>query len=193
LPDSDAALVMAVRAGREDGLSEIVRRCGPDVDRILRRLLGPDPELEDLAHEVFVAAFLALDQLRDPHALRSWLVGIAVRKARKLIGRRKRWSFIRSVAPADLPEHAASASSPDLSDALRSTYRILSALPVDDQIAFALRQIDGMELTAVAEVTAVSLATAKRRIARARRRFVELARRNEELAPWVRDDVEGEP
>jgi hypothetical protein len=38
----------------------------------------------------------------------------------------------------------------------------------------------------------VSLATAKRRIGRARRRFVQLARKHEVLAPWVSDE-EWEP
>jgi RNA polymerase sigma-70 factor, ECF subfamily len=186
LPDSDAGLVGAVRAGQAHAHEELVRRCGPDVERILYRVLGPDSEMEDLAHEVFIAAFACLGQLREPKALRSWLVGIAVRKARKLIARRKRWSFVRNVSPNDLPEHEAATSSAEISEAYRSTYRLMSELPVDDRIAFALRHVDGMELTAVAEATDVSLATAKRRVARARRRFLELARKHDVLAPWVR-------
>ncbi len=188
LPESDAALVQALRAGREGAHEELVRRCTPDVERILQRVLGPDAELEDLAHDVFVASFKAIDRLRDPQALRSWLVGIAIRKARKLIARRKRWSFIRSVPPGDLPEQELASSSAEFTDALSCTYRILGTLPVDDRIAFALRHIDGMDLAGVAAHTDVSLATAKRRIARAQRRFVELARKNEALAPWVGED-----
>jgi len=188
LPDSDAALVGAVRAGRPDAHEERVRRCGPDVERILYRVLGPDSEMEDLAHEVFIAAFACLGQLREPKALRSWLVGIAVRKARKLIGRRRRWSFVRNVAPSDLPEREAATSSAEISEAFRSTYRIMAELPVDDRVAFALRHVDGMELTAVAEATEVSLATAKRRVARARRRFLQLAQKNDVLASWVREE-----
>lgn len=188
LPESDAALVQGVRAGREGAHEELVRRCTPDVQRILQRVLGPDAELEDLAHDVFVASFKAIDRLRDPQALRSWLVGIAIRKARKLIARRKRWRFIRSVPPSDLPEQELSTSSAEFTDALSCTYRILGTLPVDDRIAFALRHIDGMDLAGVAAHTDVSLATAKRRIARAQKRFVELARKNEALAPWVGED-----
>jgi RNA polymerase sigma-70 factor, ECF subfamily len=188
LPDSDAGLVAAVRAGRADAHEELVRRCGPDVERVLFRVLGPDSEMEDLAHEIFIAAFQCLDQLREPKALRSWLVGIAVRKARKLIGRRKRWSFVRNVAPTDLPERAASTSSAEINEAFRTTYRLMGELPVDDRIAFALRYVEGMELTAVADATAVSLATAKRRVARARRRFVQLAQKSDVLAPWVNDE-----
>lgn len=188
LPDSDAGLVAAVRSGRLDAHEELVRRCGPDVERVLFRVLGPDSEMEDLAHEVFIAAFHCIEQLREPKALRSWLVGIAVRKARKLIARRKRWSFVRNVAPGELPECEASTSSAEISEAFRSTYRLMTELPVDDRIAFALRHVEGMELTAVAQATEVSLATAKRRVARARRRFLELARKSEVLAPWVNED-----
>src|SRR5689334_7685134 len=144
LPESDAALVAAARAGRPNAHQEIVKRCGRDVVRILYRVLGPDSEIEDLMHDVFVAAFQRLDQLREPQALRSWLVSIAVRKARKLVARRKRWSFIRVMAPSDMPEQLAATGSPEVSDALRATYRILSQLPVDDRIAFALRRVDGM-------------------------------------------------
>jgi RNA polymerase sigma-70 factor (ECF subfamily) len=190
LPESEAALVAAARAGRPGAHEDIVRRCGPDVERILYRVLGPDSEIEDVMHDVFMAAFMRLDQLREPQALRSWLVSIAVRKARKLVARRKRWGFIRSMAPSDIPEPMPTGSS-DAGDALRATYRILSQLPVDDRIAFALRRVDGMELTQVAEVTDVSLATVKRRLFRARERFVKLAKQNELLAPWVQE--EGEP
>ena len=190
LPESDAALVAAARAGRADGREELVRRCTPDVERILYRVLGPDSEIEDVVHDVFMAAFTSLDQLREPEALRSWLVGIAIRKARKLIARRKRWSFIRSVAPSDLPDRAMHAGSADHSEALRATYRVLSELPVDDRIAFALRQVDGMELTAVADAMDVSLATIKRRLLRARERFVRLARKHEVLTPWIMEEQE---
>src|SRR5262245_33181291 len=84
LPDSDAGLVQALRAGREDAREEVVRRCAPDVERVLYRVLGPDPEIEDIAHDVFMTALVSIHKLRHPHALRSWLVGIAIRKIRKL-------------------------------------------------------------------------------------------------------------
>jgi RNA polymerase sigma-70 factor (ECF subfamily) len=115
-------------------------------------------------------------------------VGISVRKARKLIARRKRWSFVRNVAPTDLPEQTAATSSAEINEAFRSTYRLMAELPVDDRIAFTLRHVEGMELTAVAQATDVSLATAKRRVARARRRFIQLAHQSDVLAPWVKHE-----
>lgn len=185
LPESDAGLVAALQAGRDDAREEIVRRCGPDVIRVLHRILGPDPELEDVAHDVFLATLASLHRLRDPHALRSFIVSIAVRKVKKLIRGRTRWRRVMTIASGDLPEREAPQASPEVSEALRSTYRIFNQLDVDDRVAFALRNVDGMDLRAIAEVTEVSLATVKRRISRAERRFAELARKNDVLAPWV--------
>src|SRR5688572_25175368 len=185
LPESDVGLVAALRAGREGAREEIVRRCTPDVERVLYRVLGPDSEIEDVAHDVFMVAFTSLDQLRQPQALRSWLVGIAIRKVKKLLRRRRRWRFVLDLAPGELPEHPASVAPVEVSEALRSTYRILARIPVDDRVAFSLRYAGEMDLATVAEATGVSLATAKRRIARAQRRFVEFARASDILAPWV--------
>jgi RNA polymerase sigma-70 factor (ECF subfamily) len=185
LPESDAGLVAALQAGRDDAREEIVRRCGPDVARVLYRILGPDPELEDVAHDVFLATLASLHRLRHPHALRSFIVSIAVRKVKKLIRSRTRWRRVMSIASGELPEREAPQASAEVSEALRSTYRIFNQLDVDDRVAFALRNVEGMDLRAIAEVTEVSLATVKRRIARAERRFAELARKNDVLAPWV--------
>jgi RNA polymerase sigma-70 factor (ECF subfamily) len=188
LPESDVGLVAALRAGRKDAREEIVRRCTPDVERVLFRVLGPDSEMEDIAHDVFIAALASVHQLRDPQALRSWIVSIAIRKVRKVIRRRRRWRFVTSLAPGRLPEREATDASAEVSEALRSTYRILAELPADDRVAFALRHAHGMDLASVAEATDVSLATVKRRIARAQRRFVELARKSDVLSPWLGKD-----
>lgn len=184
LPESDAGLVAALHSGREDARSELVARYADDVERMLYRVLGPDSEIPDLLQDVFVVGLTSLHRLRDPHALRSWLGSIAVRKARKLIAHRRRWRFIRSVPPSRLPEREAPVFSADVSEALRCTYRILDTLPVEERIAFALRHIDGKELVDVAALTEVSLATVKRRLARAQQRFSELARCSEALTQW---------
>jgi RNA polymerase sigma-70 factor (ECF subfamily) len=185
LPESDTALVAALQNGREDAREELVVRYADDVERLLYRVLGPDSEIPDLLQEVFVVGLTSLHRLRDPHALRSWLCSIAVRKARKLIAHRRRWRFIRSVPSSELPEREAPTSSAEVSEALRCTYRILDTLPVEERIAFALRHIDGMELTDVAAVMEVSLATIKRRLGRAQQSFTALARNSDALGSWL--------
>src|SRR5262245_28299159 len=94
LRDSDGALVAALRAGRLDARGVLFDRYANELERLLYRILGPDPEIADLLQDVFVAALGSIDKLREPEALRGWLRGIAVRKARKCIVRRQRWRFI---------------------------------------------------------------------------------------------------
>jgi RNA polymerase sigma-70 factor (ECF subfamily) len=73
----------------------------------------------------------------------------------------------------------------EVSEALRAAYRVLSSLQVDERIAFALRFVEGMDLTEVAAACGVSLATTKRRLARAEARFALLADREPSLAEWL--------
>jgi RNA polymerase sigma-70 factor (ECF subfamily) len=185
IPDTDAALVAALRAGRMDAGRVLFTRYGKDVERVLFRVLGPDVEIGDLLHDVFVAALTSIDQVRDPSALRGWLTGIAVRKARKCIVKRRRWRIIQFFAPTDMPEGEARVAPVEVSEALACTYEVLGRLPPDERLAFALRHIDGMELTAVAAACQVSLATIKRRLARAQKAFVRLASQQDALAEWL--------
>jgi RNA polymerase sigma-70 factor (ECF subfamily) len=185
IPETDAALVAALRANRTDAGKTLFKRYGRDVERVLFRVLGPDVELADLLHDVFVAALTSIDQVRDPSALRGWLTGIAVRKARKCIVKRRRWRIIQFFAPSDMPEGEARVTPTEVSEALRCTYELLERLPADERLAFALRHIDGMELTAVAAACGVSLATIKRRLSRAQQNFVRMASEHAVLAEWV--------
>src|SRR4051812_39747977 len=166
VPESDVSLVAAIRAGWPDARTALFDRYADDVERVLYRILGPDTEAFDLLQDVFIAALTSIDGLKKPEALRSWLTGIAVRKARKCIRRRRRWRFIQLVPPSALPEREAITPSAEVSEALRSAYKVLGDMPADERIAFALRHIDGMELTQVAEAMGISLATVKRRLGR---------------------------
>lgn len=188
IPESSAALVAALQAGRAEARKALFDRYAPDIERILYRVLGPDAEATDLLHDTFVAALCAVQALRDPHALSSWLRGIAIRKARKHIQRKQRWRFIQLFAPGDVPEREALLPSAEISEALRCTYRVLEQMPPDERVAFALRFIDGMELTQVAAACEVSLATIKRRLQRAQQSFARLAEDHPALSEWMLEE-----
>ena len=184
--ESDRALVACLRSDPKWGQLALFDRYAVDVERVLFRLLGWDPDLTDLLQDVFVTAITSIDTLRDERALGSWLVGISVHKARQLIRRRRFRRLVEFVAPLELPDCEAATSSQEVSDALRRTYQVLNRLRTEDRIAFVLRRVEGMGLAAIAEATKVSLATVKRRLSRAQRRFVTLARKDEVLAEWLK-------
>jgi RNA polymerase sigma-70 factor, ECF subfamily len=179
----DAALVTAIRAGHPGATTALFDRYGAHVRSVLARLIGLDTELADLLHDVFVAALDQIDQLKDASVLKGWLTTIAVFTARGTIRKRARWRWLRIVdeppdVPVTGPSHVAR-------EAVRRLYAVLDRLSPDDRIAFALRFVQGMELTEVAAACDVSLATIKRRLAKAEVRFVELARGEPALVEWM--------
>lgn len=183
--DSDLALVLALRAGERHAGAALFDRYAPHVRRVLARVLGPDPELGDLLQDVFVAALGSLHTLEDPNALKPWLTRMTVFLARGRIRRRTRWRFLRFVPDDELPEMPVFGADADGVEAVSAVYRVLAAMPADERIAFALRVLDGMELTAVATACSVSLSTIKRRLASAERRFRDLSQREASLRDWL--------
>jgi RNA polymerase sigma-70 factor (ECF subfamily) len=181
----DAQLVEAVLRGRASAKAELFDRHVHHVQRVLARILGSDFELSDLLHEVFVRALCHIDSLEDPGLLRSWLTGIAVHTARECLRRRVRGRWLRFFGQQELPEVECPVPSDEVREALRVTYSVLDRMGVEERIVFSLRFIDGLELTDVASACGTSLNTVKRRIARAERHFVALAKGEPALKSWL--------
>jgi RNA polymerase sigma-70 factor, ECF subfamily len=183
--ETDTALVAGLRAGQAAGGTALYDRYCRHVRRVLVRVLGPDEDLGDLVQDVFVEAIDSIDSLDSPEALRGWLASIAVFRARAEIRRRARTRWFPLFAVDRLPEVAAPVSTPEVDEAVRATYRVLAKLPADERIAFALRFIDGMQVAEIADACRVSIATIKRRLSRAQRRFTTIARGIPEIAEWL--------
>jgi len=160
-------------------------RHAPKIERLLWSLLGPEPEAEDLLHEVFLRALEGIHDLEEPARLKSWLTGIAVHTGREWIRRRVRRRWLRFVD--EVPERPAIAASPEINEATRCTFEVLHGMSPDDRVVFSLRFIEGMELADVAVACDVSLSTAKRRIKDAEKHFVSRARRVPALVPWIEE------
>jgi RNA polymerase sigma-70 factor, ECF subfamily len=184
----DVALVEALRGHHPAAKAALFQRHVARVERIITHVIGFDAELPDILQEVFTRALASIHSLKEPSALEPWLGRIAAHTARKVLRTRTRRAWLRRFidsAEEERYEPPAVTFAPEARQALRAVYRVLDALPADERIAFALRFIDGMELTEVAAACAVSLATIKRRLSRSERRFVAVAGRYPELAPWL--------
>ena len=181
----DAQLVEAARHGDAAARSAIFERHARHVARVLVRVLGSDAEVADLVHDVFTQALRDLGRLSEPAALKGWLTAISVNTARGHIRRRVRRRWLRFFAPENLPEVEGPVADEATREAMRATYAILDAMRPGERIAFALRFVDGMDLTEAASACGVSLATIKRRLVRAEAAFVAMAREVPVLAGWL--------
>ncbi|HVK17113.1 MAG TPA: sigma-70 family RNA polymerase sigma factor [Fimbriiglobus sp.] len=109
--------------------AELVRRHGPVVYRVCRRLLGPS-----LADDAFQATFLILatrpESVRQAGSVGSWLVGVAGRVARQMRKRERRFLASRErQRPEDATPVANASGSPEWTERFRILDEELTRLP----------------------------------------------------------------
>ncbi len=164
---TDAALVLAARAGEEWACEALFRRYVPLANGLAYRTMGHDADVEDLVQDSFVQALDGLGRLEDPQAFASWLSLIVIRTAARILRRRqllRRLGLLRKEPPCDADLVVSAVAPPDVAAELRAIYSILDALPVEQRMALVLRRVEGLELEEVAKAMGLSLATIKRRL-----------------------------
>jgi RNA polymerase sigma-70 factor, ECF subfamily len=165
-PPGDAELVRALRAGDPEAPALLWARYSPAVARVLARALGPSLDVEDLTQEVFLRVFRRMFVLRDPSALRAFVLAVAMNVLKWELRRRWVSRKIRLSGTGTLPDIESASADAEARQALRRCYRIFESLPTNERMAFVLRYMEGMTIDEVASALAVSVSTAKRWVSR---------------------------
>lgn len=154
---------------------------------MLRRSLGPSNDVEDLVQEVFLGFFQSVKDLRDPAAMRSFLIGITLRTAGSSLRRKRvrRWLFLTDTGA--VPEVSGAADDTDAREALTRLYAVLDKIDDQGRLAFVLRHFEGYELTEVASALDCSLATIKRKLAKSQERVHAMLARDPVLAKYIEE------
>lgn len=183
----EATLIGKLCEGEPWAERTFLERYSVHVERILTRILGGHPDLDDLTQEVFVRAFERLDELREPLALRAWLTAIAVFVAREAIRKKRRRRWLLFLPAEATPEIEVDAAPLEARAALRTFYEVVASLDANRRIAFTLRFVEGMDLREIAEACDVSLATIKRWIKSAAVDFHARGMERAELVDWFEE------
>jgi RNA polymerase sigma-70 factor (ECF subfamily) len=173
---SDGTLVTHYRAGDEHAIERLYRRHAPKLVAMAERLVGQSGEADDAVHDGFVRALAQLPRLREPERFGHWLRRIVVNECRQRLRRRGRWHlFRRDESPEQLFDGLASrCGDPEHAAEIRRIGTLLRAVAPDERLAWSLRFIEGCSLEEGADLAGCSLATFKRRLARAVARLGEL-------------------
>ncbi len=167
-PASDADLVSASLHGRADAFGELVERYRSLVVGLAMGTARDLDRAEDLAQDVFLAAYRSLRNLRDPENFRAWLLGIA---RHRIIDELR--AVRLPVVDAPLDRAAPAPAEPDA-----ELLAAVAGLPERYRMPVVLRHMDGLEYAEVAERLGITEATARQRVKRALDRLRDRLGRN---------------
>jgi RNA polymerase sigma factor (sigma-70 family) len=168
-PEPDADLLARFVATRDEAaFAELVRRHGPLVFGVCRRVTGNHHLAEDAFQAVFVVLAAKAGSVRPRSALPAWLYGVAYRtalRARAMADRRRR----RETPVEVLPEPAADPA--EVSDLARVVDEEVARLPETYRLAVVLCELQGRPRKEVARELGVPEGTLSSRLAEARKRL----------------------
>jgi len=158
-------------------------RFGAKVNRLVWRLLGADQEHDDVVHQAFVNIVSSIGTLRNPASLEDWITGVTVNTVRREIRSRTYRRLLRL-----LPESVEASSeepSQEHQVTARRFFAVLEEMKPEHHVVLALHLVEGNTVQEVAAACGYSLATAKRRIAAAKKLFFRRAQRDSVLASFM--------
>lgn len=160
----DSLLVKAAREGSQAAFARLVERQQGPLRGFLRRAHGW-LEADDIAQEAFVTAWSSLNRLRDDHGFRTWLFGIAWRKA-QTAARSARRSAVRD-HDWSLTEAQTAADGVGAEERL-ALEAALAQLSPEQRAAVTLCLAEGWSHGEAAEVLGLPLGTVKSHVTRGR-------------------------
>lgn len=169
-------LAMSARDGDLRAFEELVKRHQRRILADCRHLTRDSNDSEDLAQEVFVKAYFAIQRFEGRSTFRHWLQRIKVHHCLNHI---KRTKGKRSVAlEEEIPEdHERLRSSPEAVRHLeqeadrRRIGAALGAMSPALRVALVMRDMDELSYEEVASALGIGLSAAKMRVKRAREQF----------------------
>lgn len=185
---SDAELGHALIGGDPDAFDVAWRRFLPIVRHIVGRQLGAASEIDDAVQEVFLTLFKRIRVLREPAALRAFVIGITVRTVSYERRRRGNRSY-SSWEAEDAFGALRITADPAAKHAFVSLQHLVARLRERDRVAFMLRFVQGMDSEEIGQVLGVSALTARRSFCRARERLNLWASRDRFLADYLPEDA----
>jgi RNA polymerase sigma-70 factor, ECF subfamily len=184
--EEDRALVRACQGGAQSAFEELVRRHQQRVFALVGGILRRPEDVEDVAQQVFLKAYLGIKKFDQRAAFSTWLYKIAVNEC---------WDYLRKkkvrplVYESDLSEEQVSRldgivslnhppEGPDTrAESREMLERMLDTLPDQDRQLLVLKEMAGFSVQELADILKLNVNTVKVRLFRARSRIMDLYRR----------------
>lgn len=175
MTDSDASLVERCLRGEDSAMRLFVQKHQSAVFGLCFRMLRHRQDAEDVAQEIFLRVFRALDRWDPTRPLRPWLMKIAANRCRTALQNRSRRRSVPLQSEQQVASPGESDSGGELAEELEQA---LQTLREEYRLCFVLYYGQELSVAEVSEVLDCPEGTIKTWLHRARRLLAErLARR----------------
>lgn len=184
----DPELVAGCRTGDATSLERFFETHVRYVERVIARLTGPTPDLEDLVQTTFIQAFQSFGRYRGEASLKTWVTRIAVHTAlHQLRAGVRRTVPLELVPDAALPQTPAAPADQEAANKqlARRLHALLDNVAPKKRVAFVLYTVDEYSIDEVAALTGASKAATKSRIWFARRELLAMVRAQPDLRQLI--------
>ncbi len=184
--EEDRELVRLSQSGTEAAFEELVRRHQQRVFALVGGILRHPEDVEDVAQQVFLKAFLGIKRFDQRAAFSTWLYKIAVNECWDYLRKKKvrplvyesdlsdeQVSRLDAIVSADRPPEGPSARA----EARELLETMLAAVPEQDRQLLVLKEMEGFSVQELADILDLNVNTVKVRLFRARGRIVDVYRR----------------
>ena len=178
-------LIQRAGRGEEGAFTQIVETYRLEIARLAGRMLGWDPDVDDVVQDVLLSAYTGLGRFHHRCSLRSWLFRITVNKCRThRLRRMLRWKRFVSAERMAVEPHAEAENRSLTDERDRAVRQAVRGLPARYREPVVLRYLYGMETAEMLEILNIGRNALNVRLSRGR----EMLR--ERLADWVADGLD---
>lgn len=178
--DGDEELVARCNRGDREAFNELVLKYQKKIFNVAYRFVGDQEEANDLAQEIFAAAYQNLKKFRGDSKFSTWLFQIATNRGKNRFKYLKRRGFFANKSSQNQDEDGESCQKvvPDFSTnpenilSSRQVQKVvqeaIEALEPDHREIVILRDIEGFSYEEIAQMLDLPEGTTKSRLHRAR-------------------------
>ena len=178
--NEDATLVRRFQQGDEAAFDDLVERHRRRVFSLACRLVGP-LEADDLAQDVFVAAYRALPAFRSESTFSTWIYRITVHLCSHHLRRRRPEMLELEEEHADNRREHDPVSSALRGELRNEVRRAIDALPYKLKLVIVLRDLNGLSYEEIAGVVGCPIGTVRSRLHYATQKLAESLKQYVEL------------
>lgn len=164
---ADRILVERAIENDAEAFGELVRRHSSLMRAYVYRIVGSMADTDDVVQDAFIIAWRRLPELRDPSAVKAWLMRIAGREALACVSRRPAETAL-DIYEITVEDEAQPERSAVRNAQLRALSVALGRLKEEQRRCWLLREIADCSYTEIAEQMNVSESTVRGLLARAR-------------------------